>query len=229
MKRIYELSNTQNTSEYIRLPVPPEQFQFVEAQLNQKITLLNIGEANQPGGKGLASLSLGSFFPSTISPFYRHAAMPPESYIAILQRWKNSNIPVRVIITESNVNIVMLINQLTWSKNEGDRDIYFTLDMCEYRTLNVPSVKVDTTVKKAVVRPAPTSPKVAPQAATRTYTTTSNDTLWAIAVRFYGNGARYPDIYNANKDLIEKTAKSHGFASSDKGHWIWGGMTMVIP
>lgn len=234
MRRIYELRSTQNADEYIRIPVNPPKFEFTEAQLNQKITLLNLGEANQLGGKGLAALSFSSFFPSSISPFFKHAEKNPEEYISLLKKWKDNAIPIRVIITESNINIVMIINRLVYYKNEGDRDIYYTLDFDEYRSLNVPSVKVNTTVKKAIVRPAPQSPKTkVKQAASSkkqvTYTTKGNDTLWGIAVKYYGNGSKYTQIYNANKNLIESTAKKHGFASSDKGHWIWGGMKLVIP
>lgn len=35
-----------------------------------------------------------------------------------------------------------------------------------------------------------------------TYTTASGDTLWGIAVKFYGSGSKYTKIYNANKDKI---------------------------
>ncbi|MBV3119302.1 LysM peptidoglycan-binding domain-containing protein, partial [[Clostridium] innocuum] len=62
-----------------------------------------------------------------------------------------------------------------------------------------------------------------------THTIKGGDTLWSIAVKYYGNGSKYPKIYNANKDAIEKAAKKHGFASSDKGHWIWAGTKLVIP
>lgn len=61
------------------------------------------------------------------------------------------------------------------------------------------------------------------------YTVVSGDTLWGISKKFYGTGTKYSIIYNANKDLIESTAKSHGKSSSDNGHWIWPGETFTIP
>jgi len=39
------------------------------------------------------------------------------------------------------------------------------------------------------------------------YTIKTGDTLWAISKDVYGSGARYMDIYNANKDVIEAAAK----------------------
>lgn len=62
-----------------------------------------------------------------------------------------------------------------------------------------------------------------------TYTVVRGDTLWAIAKSFYGDGSQYTRIYDANKDLIESTAKAHGKPNSDHGHWIWAGEVLVIP
>lgn len=65
------------------------------------------------------------------------------------------------------------------------------------------------------------------------YTVVKGDCLWSIAKRFYGNGAQYMTIYNANVDVIESTAKAHGKANSYKGStagwWIWPGEVLAIP
>jgi hypothetical protein len=81
--------------------------------------------------------------------------------------------------------------------------------------------KVQTPIK--VTAPAPSA------STGSTYTVVSGDTLWGIAKKFYGTGTKYGLIYNANADLIESTAKSHGKSSSDNGHWIWAGETFTIP
>ena len=61
------------------------------------------------------------------------------------------------------------------------------------------------------------------------YTVVSGDTLWAIAKRYYGSGAKYTIIYNANANIIESTAKAHGKSSSSNGHWIYPGTVLTIP
>lgn len=63
----------------------------------------------------------------------------------------------------------------------------------------------------------------------RTYTTVSGDTLWGISKKFYGSGAKYVTVYEANRDVIEAAAKAHGKKSSDNGHWIWAGEVLTIP
>ena len=60
--RVYQLISTANSKEQIKLPVNPSQFELDDPQLNQKITLLNVGEANQLGSVGLITGSLSSFF-----------------------------------------------------------------------------------------------------------------------------------------------------------------------
>ena len=62
-----------------------------------------------------------------------------------------------------------------------------------------------------------------------TYTVKAGDTLWAISKKFYGTPTKHSVIYNANKDVIEAVAKSHGKTSSDNGHWIWAGTVLTIP
>lgn len=42
-----------------------------------------------------------------------------------------------------------------------------------------------------------------PSTNTRTYTIVQGDTLWSIAVKFYGSGKDYTKIYEANKDKIK--------------------------
>lgn len=39
------------------------------------------------------------------------------------------------------------------------------------------------------------------------YTIESGDTLWGIAAKFLGNGAKYPEIFEANREVIEDPDK----------------------
>ena len=50
----------------------------------------------------------------------------------------------------------------------------------------------------STAKPAPSPP-----AAARTYQVQKGDSLWKIAKQFYGKGAEWTRIHEANKDLIE--------------------------
>ena len=62
-----------NRSEGFVLPINPKTFEISEQHLNQKVTLLNIGEINLIGNRGLITCSLQSFFPSSKSPHFKRA------------------------------------------------------------------------------------------------------------------------------------------------------------
>ena len=221
--RVIELS-VNNRKEVIELPVNPPSVEFTEKQLNQAITLLNIGEANLKGERGLKYTKLSGFFPSEKSPFYKNAKQKPEKYVAMLQEWKTTKAVVRIIISDMKVNLAMLIDDLAFSMREGDGDIYYTLSLSEYRTLNVPSVQITTKVRSNGLLSRPAS-----GASGGNYTVVSGDTLWGIAKQKYGNGSSYTKIYNANSGIIESSAKKHGKSSSENGHWIYPGDVYTIP
>ena len=109
--RIIELSYN-NHEEMFELPLNPEEFEVTEPHNNQRITLLNIGEANLMGHRGLLTGSFSSFFPASSSPFARYADREPMEYIKLLQKWKSKPQPIRVIISDCDFNLAMTIDSL---------------------------------------------------------------------------------------------------------------------
>lgn len=196
-KRKVELS-INNRKESIVLPINPSNIELSEAQLNQKVTLLNKGEVNMLGKRGLAATSLSSFFPGELSPFYKYAEKTPKEYVSILKKWKDNSSIVRLIITDAGINLAMTIDNLTFSVREGDEDIYYTIDLSEYRALNVAPVKSGGKTKSNGLKDRPDASSKG-----KTHTVVSGENLWIIAKKYYGNGAQYTKIYNANKDKIK--------------------------
>lgn len=64
---------------------------------------------------------------------------------------------------------------------------------------------------------------------TQEYIVKRGDTLWDISKRLLGSSTKYMEIYKANKEVIEETAKKHGKKNSENGWWIWEGTTLFIP
>ena len=145
--RAIEISGT-NRSQAITLPVNPLSFEISQGQVNQTVTLLNMGEVNLLGNRGLITVSFSSLFPASPSPLARYADREPEEYISQLQKWKNRKKTVRLIIGGTDINFAASIERLATTYKEGDRDVYYTLELKEYRQLDVPAVQMPSTVPK---------------------------------------------------------------------------------
>ena len=55
--------------------------------------------------------------------------------------------------------------------------------------------------------PAPQAAPEAPAEGGRSYTVESGDSLWKIAEAMYGNGSKYPKIFDANRDILDDPDK----------------------
>lgn len=197
-QRTIELSYN-NHEEMFDLPINPAEFEFTEGHNNQRITLLNIGEVNLIGHRGLVTGTLSGFFPSSRSPLARYADREPMEYIRLLKKWKSKPQPIRVIISDCDFNLAMSIDSLTYGHREGDRDVYYTLDLSEYRFLNVPAVKTEA---QAASQTSGLNARPNTQEAPKTATVVAGDCLWNLAKKYYGDGAQYKKIYEANKAVI---------------------------
>lgn len=59
----------------------------------------------------------------------------------------------------------------------------------------------------------------------KTYTVKAGDCLWSIAQSQLGNGSRYPELYNANQELIDAKNKGTGYPK----YTIYSGQVLAIP
>lgn len=80
-----------------------------------------------------------------------------------------------------------------------------------------PVAPVNPTVPPPTAPPPAQPPPSNQNPPTRYYTVVRGDTLWGIAARYYGNGALWTKIYNANRNLISNPSL------------IYPGQKLVIP
>lgn len=208
-----------NGSREIRIPILPERFAFPGGEATFITTeIMGRGEVAVPSGQELATYSWESEFPGALrknDPMIRGKWQDPKTYRSLLEEWKRKGIELNLLITGYPINMDVYCKDFQPDGEGAFGDIYYEVEFIEAR-----HITVTTTVLETEKRPA---------ASSNTYTIKSGDTLWGISLKFYGTGTKWKIIYEANKEIIEATAKKHGKSSSDNGHWIYPGVTLTIP
>ena len=178
-----------NGEERIYLTVNPAQIAVTRPNRNRVLPLAMGGTVNAWGGRGLREVCLETFLPDTDSPFYDGTA--PQTVLAMLRSWQDSGDPVRLILSGSDINDAFLIEDVTETFREGDKDVGLTLTLREYKFKSALAALAGKdgsgTVSRQDERTLP-----------RTYTVKKGDTLWGIACRFYGDGTKWGTLAAKN-------------------------------
>jgi len=201
-----------NNEERIRLPVIPSSFEVSIPHQNTTVNITNLGEINLIGKTGLMNMTIESFFPNQKYNFclYKDFNKPYE-YIKQLLKWKDSGKPIRVIVTGTPINYAVAIESLTYSEVDGTGDVYFSLELKEYKFIK--TTGKTTTTKNGTTLTTPTTSREV-KAPSTSYIVKQGDTLWLIAKKLTGDGSNYKAI-----------AQKNNIANPDK---IYLGQKLVI-
>lgn len=134
-------------SEQLTLPVTPWKYNVTTSQNNKVVDILDFGEALLFGNAKLKYLKFACFFPNQ----ERHEGhkyvvgdkYSPTECIDQIIKWKEAKKPVRVIITDSPVNLMMGIMDFNYNERDGTRDIWYEISFNEYKDLNTPPANND--------------------------------------------------------------------------------------
>ena len=179
-----------NGEERIYFTVNPARLTVTRPNENRVRSLSMGGTVNIWGGRGLREVKLTTFLPAATSPFYN--GQEPESVLAMLKSWQDSGDPVRLIISGSDINDAFLIEDVSETLAEGDRDVGLTLTLREYKFKSALAALAGGSA--ASVSKTRTDERVTP----KTYTVKKGDTLWDIACRYYGDGTKWGAIAAKN-------------------------------
>lgn len=132
------------------VPVTPKTYKVETEQNNRVVDILDTGEAQLFGNRKLKRLSFSCFFPqpSHAYPFVVGDDRSPSECVELLEKWKEGKKAVRVIITDSPVNLMMAIKSFDYREQDGSRDIYYELKFVEWRDLNTPLANNEKQVEK---------------------------------------------------------------------------------
>ncbi|WP_084665613.1 LysM peptidoglycan-binding domain-containing protein [Thermanaeromonas toyohensis] len=178
---------------------------------------MNLGEVDFPTGEKLKEISFSSFFPKHYDPGYcRYPDLPdPQEAMNQLTAWTMSRKPVRFLITDTIINVPVLVTaHVTTFKGGEPGDVYFDLTLRTWREVKVRTAAEVTTPAASFAMEVRPDLKPVP----KVYEVRPGDSLWKIAKLELGSGARWREIYEANKETI-----------GPDPNLIYPGMKLVMP
>ena len=221
----------------LTFPITPSELSINVGSKNKVVTLISEGDINILKSPSLIEVEFEARFPMRKYPYSREVS-GFETYFNKFKELKEGRKSFRFIVTRTtpngtrtwDTNLLMALEDFTLKEDadEGD-DVLISFKLKQFKEYGVKIIQVNNS------NPETTSTSEVPRSTdnkaseSQSYTVKSGDCLWNIAKKFYGNGSKWTTIYNANKSIIESTAKSHGKQSSSNGHWIYPNTKLTIP
>lgn len=183
----------------LTIPVTPSKYEIGDGQKNKVVDITQVGEALIFGMPKARTLSFSCFFPSTDHdyPFVVGDYKSPTEIVEQLTQWKAERKPVRVIITDSPVNMQMGIMEFSYHEQDGSRDIYYTLSFTEYKELNIPAANNEKPIEDETglkVRPVDLDAKIKEEEAELN---------------------QHKSFWEKGRDIMDEAKKAYG----DYKHW----------
>lgn len=196
-----------NREEVIYLPVLPEKIEVNQSGNSKSYDISQLGEVQVLTGHKLVDISFSGIFPA--HPLYVNqqesgAFQEPSYYYTKLEKWLSYQKPIRLTFSGStlNLDLPVSIESFTYSESGGAvGDISYTLKLKEYRFYAAKKTSVEQPGRPATAAaPAATKAPVRPDTRVqpKTYTLVSGDSLWKVAQKLLGSGARYKEIQKLN-------------------------------
>ena len=198
----------------IRFPVVPSSIGVNRSNNIDTQSVLKLGEVPIFNGTSLKTIELTSFFPNQEYSFCDYTGfMKPYEFSDKIQKWLYEGKPLRIIVTDSPTNMQCLIQQFDTVEQDGTRDLYFTLNLLEYRPIEVPNLNNNNQSNNSnnsqnISRPSENNDS-SNSNQQKTHKVVKGDSLWAIAQKYYGKGSLYPKIKEANKSKYPSLAKNN--------------------
>ena len=173
------------------LAVNPKQISVSGDNSDKTMELLNLGTVMLPGHRNPLKITIQTFLPASNSPFYK--GITPEKIIAMIDKAKDGQRSIRLIISGTDINHKFIINSASRNYIEGQKDITVSWSLTEDRMSSVRAVasaakKTDTGLNE---RPGD-------EEIPKSVTLVKGDTLWDLAVKYYGDGTQWTKIAEAN-------------------------------
>lgn len=197
----------------MELPIAPQKLTVKIKGNNKTLTLINEGDINFLRTPGLTEITFDAVLPMLGQYSFANGYRRPDSYLNKLESLMTGKEPFRFLVSrvspsgrllyDTNMKVSLENYTVTEDATKGpDVTVSITLKQyISYSTKTVTIVKPKPEKKPVVQQKKKRETSSAPKV--KTYTVKSGDCLWNIAKKYYGNGAQYTKIYNANKGKVK--------------------------
>lgn len=192
----------------VHLPVAPSELTIKTGSQNKVVSLADGSEINIIKSPKLKEIQFHALLPNREYAFsnYLGSYTPANDIKSKIEAYKINKQPFQFVVSRSRGNEFLFFTDIrvaleditaTESAEEGF-DMLLNIKLREYVDYGtqVYSLNNDNTVTVTNTRQTDNMPSG------NTYTVKSGDCLWDIAKAYYGDGSKYTQIYNANKDII---------------------------
>lgn len=182
----------------VQLPVNPPSLSIESAGNNKSIEIVSLGEITVLRKKKLSACSIECFFPATINknnPYVltQGSFEDPQFYVDFFEGVREARKPMRFIVTDTDINMLVSIENFTQTRNAMDDDLSYKLDLKQYRNYGPKQVVIQEATPTTVTVTTPT-----PAAATR------EPTGFAVGDTVIANGKYWYDSYGSSPYGIAK-------------------------
>ena len=197
------------------LPVAPGKLELHINNANKTVHLINEGEVNILKKADLTDVEFECEIPQLQYPYavYREGFRNAKYYLDIFESLKTRREPFQFIVCRrlpgggelfyTDIKVSMEDYKIVEdAKNGFDLTVKIKLKQWRDYGTKVLNISFDGSKPQASAEPRRETINSPAPAAAQSYTVVKGDCLWNIAKRFYGNGAKYTVIYDANKGTI---------------------------
>ena len=197
------------------LPIPPQKIPIKYPGQNKTVTLINGDEINLIHPPGLAEISIDVIIPQMNYPCaaWDGSIDDAEDFISRLQDLKDSKGSFEFIVIrdsfDTNMDVTLEDYKVSDDVKEG-RDLAVSITMKEARHYGTKIMNF-TIIEDQATPTAETSEEDRPaeQTQAKTYTVQGGDYLWNIAKKQLGDGSRWKEIHDLNRDKISNPNLIH--------------------
>lgn len=200
----------------VALPVTPSKLEMKIKNQNKTINLINEGEINILKDAGLTEITFEVAIPHVKYPYaiYPSGFKTADFYLGKFEQLKTSKKPFQFICSrvspskkllfDTNIKVSLEDYRIKEDASFG-QELKVIIKLKQYKNYGTKLVNIKTQQQTAVQVASATVQKSRPTEnapSLKTYTVKQGDTLWAIAKKCLGDGNRYTEIYNLNKNKI---------------------------